>query len=212
MKRAILVLLLSATSLMGAGKEKTSAKTEPADSIYINGNVYVSAAKYKTAAAPQSDLDLADPNAAGDSKTSQRVQAFAVKDSHFIAVGSNDEIQKYKGKKTTVVDLHGKFVMPGFNDAHTHFGDGGRQLLNVDLDGVRSLDEMKQRIAERAKVTPAGEWLQGAGWDHTMWASGKLPTRQELDEVTAGHPAFFDRMDGHIANRKLGGVGSCAYP
>ena len=56
----------------------------------------------------------------------------------FIAVGSNEEIQKYKGKKTTIVDLHGKFVMPGFNDAHLHLGEGGREMLNVNLVGVRS--------------------------------------------------------------------------
>lgn len=199
MKRIILFVLFSATALMAASKEKTPAKAEPADTIYINGNVYVSAPKYKTAATPQSDFDSADPNSSAESKASQRVQAFAVKDGRFVAVGTNDEIQKYKGKKTAIIDLHGKFVMPGFNDAHTHFGDGGRQLVNVDLDGTRSLEEMKQRIADRAKVTAAGEWLQGAGWDHTKWASGKLPTRQDLDEVTAGHPAFFDRTDGHIA-------------
>jgi predicted amidohydrolase YtcJ len=64
---------------------------------------------------------------------------------------------------------------------------------------VKSLEEMKARIAERAKTAAAGEWLQGRGWDHTLWANQQLPTRQDLDAVTGGHPAIFVRVDGHIA-------------
>jgi hypothetical protein len=58
---------------------------------------------------------------------------------------------------------------------------------------------MQSRIAERAKTAAAGEWILGRGWDHTMWPGRILPTRQDLDKVTAGHPAFFVRVDGHIA-------------
>ncbi len=197
MKRTILVLLLSVTAAMGSSKGKTG-KTEAADAIYINGNVYVSAAKVHLSPGTPPQSDFADPNVDANAKP-RRAQAFAVKDGRFVAVGSNEEIQKFKGKKTVVVDLHGKFTMPGFNDAHIHLGEGGREFRSVNLVGVRSLDEMKQRVAARVKVAAPGEWIQGGGWDHTKWASGKLPTRQDLDDVTAGHPAFFDRVDGHIA-------------
>jgi predicted amidohydrolase YtcJ len=89
--------------------------------------------------------------------------------------------------------------MPGFNDAHLHLASGGFEKLNVDLNGTKSLEDMKSRISARAQSSPAGEWLLGRGWDHTLWPGQKLPTRQDLDAVTAGHPAIFVRVDGHIA-------------
>jgi predicted amidohydrolase YtcJ len=58
---------------------------------------------------------------------------------------------------------------------------------------------MLERIERAAKVAPAGKWLQGGGWDHTLWPEKTLPTRKDLDAVTHGHPAFFERVDGHIA-------------
>jgi hypothetical protein len=192
MKRTILFLLISATVVMAA-KEKKPGAAQDADAIYINGNVYAPGLKVQT---PEKSPD-AKPQS--DEAKPHRAQAFAVKDGKFVVVGSNEEIQKYKGKKSTIVDLHGKFVMPGFNDAHLHLGEGGREMLNVNLVGAKSLDEMKQRIADRVKAAAAGEWIQGGGWDHTLWASQKLPTRQDLDAVTAGHPAFFTRVDGHIS-------------
>ena len=89
--------------------------------------------------------------------------------------------------------------MPGFNDAHCHLASGGFQKMNVDLVGARSLQEMQQRIGLRANKAAAGEWILGEGWDHTLWPEQKLPTRQDMDVVTNGHPAIFVRVDGHIA-------------
>jgi predicted amidohydrolase YtcJ len=128
-----------------------------------------------------------------------RVQAIAVTVGKIVAIGSNEEIQKLKGPKTQVIDLGGHFVMPGFNDAHVHLGSGGFEKLNVNLVGSQSLDEMKQRIADRVKTAAPGEWIQGRGWDHTLWAEQKTPTREDIDSVTGDHPAIFNRVDGHIA-------------
>jgi predicted amidohydrolase YtcJ len=88
--------------------------------------------------------------------------------------------------------------MPGFNDAHLHLANAGFEKLNVNLVGAKSLAEMQGRIAERAQAAPAGEWILGRGWDHTMWQGRKLPARQDLDAVTGEHPAYFVRVDGHI--------------
>src|SRR5271157_5182747 len=112
---------------------------------------------------------------------------------------------------TQVVDLGGHFVMPGFNDAHVHLEEAGLELQSVDLRGTRSLQEMQQRIDASAKTAAPSDWLVGGGWDHTLWPDGKLPTRQDLDAVTGGHPAVFSRVDGHIAVAnttalKIGGV------
>jgi hypothetical protein len=91
------------------------------------------------------------------------------------------------------------FVFSGFNDAHTHLGEAGQLKLNLDLAGVESLAAMLAKIADYAKAEPAGHWLVGGRWDHTLWPDKTLPTRQELDRVTGDHPTFLQRIDGHIA-------------
>ena len=85
------------------------------------------------------------------------------------AVGRNDEILKLKGPATEVVDLGGHFVMPGFNDAHLHLANAGFQRLTVDLVGVKSLTEFRERIRARVETAAPGEWIIGGGWDQTLW-------------------------------------------
>jgi len=126
-------------------------------------------------------------------------QAMAVRDGRIVAVGANDDIRKLKGDRTQVVDLRGHFVMPGFNDAHLHLEEAGLEAQSVDLRGTRSVQEMQQLIAAAAKTAAPGDWLVGGGWDETLWTDQKLPSRQNFDSVTGGHPAVFSRVDGHIA-------------
>jgi predicted amidohydrolase YtcJ len=129
----------------------------------------------------------------------QRVTAMAVDDHQIVAVGDDAAVLRQKQPGTKLFDLHGAFVMPGINDAHVHLGNAGRIKLAVDLTGSTSLAEMLRRVSAAAAAAPPGEWLLGGGWDHTLWDSKTLPTRQDLDAVSAGHPAFFVRVDGHIA-------------
>jgi predicted amidohydrolase YtcJ len=151
-----------------------------ADAIYYHGNILTGV-----------DLESAHP---------QRVSAIAVSHGEILAVGDDSSITaKYKGTKTQMVDLGGAFVMPGFNDAHTHLGAAGKIRLSVDLIGVKSLAEMQQRIRTAAEKAAPGQWLSGGGWDHTLWAGGKLPDKADIDAAAEGHPAIFVRMDGHIA-------------
>jgi predicted amidohydrolase YtcJ len=96
-----------------------------------------------------------------------RVSALAVRNGVVVAIGADEEISKLRGPKTEVIDLRGAFAMPGFNDAHLHLASGGFEKLNVDLVGVKSLAEMKDRIAARVKSSSPGEWMRGRGWDHT---------------------------------------------
>jgi predicted amidohydrolase YtcJ len=127
------------------------------------------------------------------------VSAIAMRDGIVTATGTDESLLKTKGPKTQLVDLGGSFAMPGINDAHTHLGAAGHIQLSVDLTGSKSLQEMLDRVARAAKAAPAGKWLQGGGWDHTLWPQKTLPTRQELDAVANRHPAIFERVDGHIA-------------
>jgi predicted amidohydrolase YtcJ len=176
--KLIFIVLLLTTGIVAA-----QAQSAP-ENIYLHGNIYTGAVQ--TFSPPYVQVK-------------PRAQAMAVNEGRVVAVGSDAEISKLKGKGTQVEDLGGRFVMPGFNDAHTHLASAGFGKMNVDLTGTRSLQEMQARIAERGKTAQPGEWILGRGWDHTLWSVQKLPTRQDLDLVTAGHPAFFGRVDGHIA-------------
>jgi predicted amidohydrolase YtcJ len=133
----------------------------------------------------------------------QTVQAMAVGGGKVLAVGANEEITRLAGPKTRLRNIDSAssstFIFPGFNDAHTHLASAGRTKLNVDLTGVKSLPAMLSKIASFANDAPPGHWLTGGNWDHTLWAQKTLPTRQDIDKVTGGHPTFLDRIDGHIA-------------
>ncbi len=124
-------------------------------------------------------------------------EAVAVDGEKIVAVGTSQDLRnKYQAAKE--IDLGGKLVTPGFNDAHIHFVEVGLALLQVDLNGSNTLDEAKRRIAAKVKETPKGAWILGRGWDHTLW-NNRLPTRQDLDDIAPDNPVFFQRVDGHIA-------------
>ncbi|HXY78371.1 MAG TPA: amidohydrolase [Candidatus Acidoferrales bacterium] len=128
-----------------------------------------------------------------------REEAVAVRGGRIQAVGKTFDLMKLKGPDTQVIDLGGHFLMPGFNDAHLHLADAGQQKLGVDLTGVKSLDEMRERLSAKVQTARPGEWILGGGWDESLWLVKALPSRWDLDEVSAGHPVFLDRVDGHVA-------------
>ena len=103
------------------------------------------------------------------------------------------------GAQTRVVDLHGRFAMPGFNDAHLHLASAGMAKLTVNFEGTKSLAEFQQRIRAALKNYRPGEWITGSGWDHTLWAEKRFPTRGDLDAASKDHPMIFSRVDGHVA-------------
>ncbi|HVI10610.1 MAG TPA: amidohydrolase [Candidatus Binatia bacterium] len=127
-----------------------------------------------------------------------REEAIAVRGDRIQAVGKNLDVMKLKGPQTQVIDLGGHFVMAGFNDAHVHLADAGLKKLTVDLTGVKSLDELRSRLAAKVEAAKGGDWIVGAGWDETLWPVKALPNRWDLDEVSAGHPVFLTRVDEHM--------------
>jgi predicted amidohydrolase YtcJ len=105
---------------------------------------------------------------------------------------------KFKGPETQVIDLGGRFVMPGFNDAHMHLASAGLERTNVDLVGAKTLDEFRERLRTKCEEAADGGWVVGEGWDETLWPVKVLPTRWDLDEVSGKHPVYLGRVDGHI--------------
>jgi predicted amidohydrolase YtcJ len=190
MKRIAPILLLLSSVATGASAQSSVAPQSPppsaqkpkADLIFTHGNIY---------------SGVVDPTASlGGNK---RAEALAVVGDRILAVGARDEIMKLKGPDTKIVDLGGHFVMPGFNDAHMHLASAGLEKMNVDLVGVKSLEEFRERILAKVETAAPGEWIVGGGWDETLWPVKVLPSRWDVDEVSSSHPVFLTRVDGHIA-------------
>jgi predicted amidohydrolase YtcJ len=127
-----------------------------------------------------------------------QAEAVAVLDGRITAVGSDAAVLRWRGPQTRVVDAQGNRLLPGFNDAHVHFSDGGRALSAVQLNDATSLKDFVKRIAAYAARQPKGEWIRSGNWDETKWSPASLPTRQDIDAVTPDNPVSLDRYDGHM--------------
>ncbi|MDW8168537.1 MAG: amidohydrolase [Acidobacteriota bacterium] len=125
-------------------------------------------------------------------------EAVAIGRGRILAVGSAEAVRAWIGSRTHVLDVRGRLVLPGFIDNHTHFVNGGFQLLSVDLRDARDPQEFARRIAERAKALPPGRWITGGNWDHELWPGAPLPRKEWIDPHTPNTPVFVTRLDGHM--------------
>ncbi len=124
-------------------------------------------------------------------------EAIAVAGDRIALVGTSDEIRKAAGQAETI-DLQGRFVTPGFVDAHVHFLEGGFRLTSVHLRDANTREEFVSRLEAFAATVRPGTWILGGDWDHTLWG-GELPRRDWIDAVTPDHPVWVNRLDGHMA-------------
>jgi predicted amidohydrolase YtcJ len=170
-----MVLYLTPGPMQVEGAMTTQDSGAPADLAILNGVIYT-----------------------GDS-VKPRVEAIACRGEKIIATGTTAEIRKLVDAKTHVIDLHGGFAMPGFNDAHLHLGSAAQAKLTVNLEGAKSLAEFQKRIRERVATSKPGEWITGRGWDHTLWSPANFPTRRDLDSISTDHPMLFTHISGHVA-------------
>lgn len=125
-----------------------------------------------------------------------KVESFAVVNGKVVEMGTSEEIQsKYTSTKT--VDATGKFVYPGFNDAHCHFNGYGVNLMQyADLRGTESPEEI-YTILKKHHKTFGGEWVLGRSWDQNDWAVKEFPDKKGLDELFPDVPVYLIRVDGH---------------
>jgi hypothetical protein len=168
----------SRTARLSRTTKQPSALQPPADLVLTNGKIYTGL--------------TAQP----------RASAVAIRGESIVAVAGDDsdaEVKSWASPKTRVIDLHGQFAMPGFNDAHVHLASGAYVKLEVDLRGSQSVDELQRRVRSRLNEFGPGEWIIAPGWDHTLWPVKKFPNRQDLDAISTDHPIFSQRIDGHVA-------------
>ncbi len=136
-------------------------------------------------------------------------RAMAIKDGKIIATGTVDSIRKtYRAPKS--IDMDGKFVYPGFNDAHSHFMGYAGTLRSVNLVGTTSFDEVLERI-KTFQDEHKTQYITGRGWDQNDWEIKEFPTKEKLDSLFPETPVFIGRIDGHagLANQaalKLAGI------
>lgn len=144
-----------------------------ADLVFKNGNIYTVNEKQPTA------------------------EAVAIKADRIVFVGSNRDVQKYVGKKTRVVDLHGETMLPGMTDAHHHLSGVGFREMTLNLEGITNLQDFLAKVKERVDQKQPGEWVTGRGWIETFWTPPVFPTRWDLDKVAPNNPVILTRADGH---------------
>jgi predicted amidohydrolase YtcJ len=161
-------------------------RVEPADLVLTNGSV--------------ATVDPARPVA----------EAVAVRGDRIVAVGTSREIKAYIGQKTEVVDLAGRFAMPGFIESHAHFTGVGSAKMQLELMKARTWDEIVSMVAEAAKKAKPGEWIVGRGWHQEKWdrkpvpAVEGFPTHDLLSRAAPDNPVVLTHASGHatVANAK----------
>lgn len=139
------------------------------------------------------DLILHNANIATLNKDLPRCSAVACKDGRVVAAGF-DDVTRLAGPATRMLDLGGKTVVPGFNDAHNHMLEVGVKFTRLELENCRSIEEMVEGVRQWAGRTPPGEWIIGEGWNESYFAEGRLPNRHDLDRATTDHPVLLKRF------------------
>ena len=132
------------------------------------------------------------------------VSSIAIRGDRIVAAGDARVTAKYRGTKTKIVDLGGRFAMPGINDSHIHFLSGSLGAFQVDLTDAKSLSDAQRMIRKFADENPDAKWITGFGWQYTIFPNGGLPTREGIDAVVNDRPVFIRAYDGHTgwANSK----------
>ena len=175
----IIVAAAAVVAVFASFRPRSSAAQETSSTVlYLHGHIYTN--------------DPQHPWAAG----------MAVRDGKIICIGGIAQVVTECSSSEAhpeTVELHDRFVMPGFNDAHMHLGSAGEGMLAVRLYGVASIEELKKRLAASVASHKPGEWITGAGWDHTLWVDKQFPNKWELDDVSPKNPVLLTHVSGHVA-------------
>ena len=131
------------------------------------------------------------------------VQAMAVSGDTIVALGSSQEVQRYIGSATRVIDLKGALATPGFIDAHTHFTGVGEAARNLKLATAKNWDDIVRMVGEAAKKARPGEWILGRGWHQEKWSEAPspnvdgFPLHEALSRASPNNPVWLTHASGH---------------
>ncbi|TKG93634.1 amidohydrolase [Puteibacter caeruleilacunae] len=170
MRKSLIYLFVFLFSLTSCSKQKK----EIADRIYFNTNIYT--------------VDPEQPFA----------EAIAIKENRILYVGSKHAAMQYKGDKTSLTDLNGKFMMPGFIESHIHPGVATLISSGVELIGVKSLKELESKLIQYVKENPNKKTIFGFGWSLDIF-KGKEPDKSILDKIVNDKPVMLISTDAHSA-------------
>ncbi|MBM2825120.1 MAG: Amidohydrolase 3 [Dehalococcoidales bacterium] len=155
---------------------------------------------------PVADIILKNANVITVDPGQPAASLVAIKGDRIGLVGDSQELESLQGAATRVIDCHGKTLLPGFNDAHCHFFSFVRKLLSLDLSplSVRSIDDIKTAIRQKAQNTPHGRWIAGTGYNDFYLAEKRHPTRWDIDAVAPHHPVILSHRSLHacVLNRR----------
>ena len=165
---AIAIIISLCASLQAA-----SPPSNAADTIILNARIYT--------------VNPQQPSA----------EALAISGEKILAVGTKNEIEKYRGASTRIIDAQGHLVLPGFVDCHIHFMDGSMGLTRVDLNDAKTVAEIQKRVKEYAESHLQEPWITGMGWTYPTFGPSALPDKKILDDVVPTRPVYLVAFDGH---------------
>ena len=161
--------------------EKSIAQQRTAELVLIGGKIHT--------------VDEARPTA----------EAIAISKDRILAIGSNESIKPFIGDETRVVDLDGKFVMPGFIEGHGHFVGIGQSKMMLNLNQAKTWNDIVKQVKEAARITPPGQWIVGRGWHQSKWDQPPspnvegYPTAIEINKVSPDNPVLLTHASGHMS-------------
>jgi len=172
MLRTFLIVFVCALATVACSRQPSPTPAKPGTVAIVNARIWTG--------------DDAQPWA----------QALVIDGATLALVGTNEAARQANAAQ--VIDAGGRLVVPGFTDTHVHVLQGGSSLASVQLRDARTREEFVARIKAFAATVPAGTWITGGNWDHSLWG-GELPTREWIDAATPDHAVWINRLDGHMS-------------
>ncbi len=167
---ALFVVLLPGAA---ASHSQPSVRIAPADILIVHAKIYT--------------VDEKQPWA----------QSLAIRKGKIVAVGSDEQVARFRGIGTKMIDAGGKLVLPAFTDSHFHMTDGGFSLVRVNLADAKDVADIENRLRAYGNRHPDDKWILGRGWNYAMFAPETLPNKKILDRLFPAVPVFLECYDGH---------------
>ncbi len=124
-------------------------------------------------------------------------EAVAIRGETITAVGTEKDLEKFRGPSTRVIDAGGRLVLPGFTDAHIHMIEGSLGLVRIHLEDAKSIAEVQTLVKQFADEHPNNPWILGRGWSYPLFGAAALPDKKFLDQVVPDRPVYLTAFDGH---------------